>query len=229
MRWIRTAAFGLSAFVAGCSTGADDALTELLKETAGALAQGNPAASNITATRASLTALGFDQPLIVVSLPEAGTRGGLLRQFDKEGVTFWRTADEFSTMRFEAGVLRGTTGLGHDLYGVDTKATRAALTAGAQASSLRSYRVLNGEGVLHVQPYTCTLFPKGRETIEVFDRSHAVIRFSEICTAHGRDLDGERRRLENTYWRDVSRPVVWKSRQWVSPNLGYMTVERVFE
>lgn len=185
-------------------------------------------ASEVTATRASLLASGFDQPLIIVALQEAGTRGGMLKTSVKNGITIWRSADGHSTAAFRDGVLGNTTGLSHDLYSAETKGTRAAISSGATTSYQRVYRHLNGEGVLEVLSFSCGIAPVGRETITVFDRAHATLRFDERCIAESPDAAGLVRDVKNTYWRDQSSGVIWKSRQWMSRQMGYMTVERVF-
>lgn len=184
--------------------------------------------SDVTATRASLLASGFNEPLIIVALQEAGTRGGMLKPLVKNGITIWQSADGHSTASFDGGVLRNSTGLSHDLYGAQTGAVRKAISSGASTSYNRTYRHLNGEGRLEVLRFNCKISSAGRQTIIVFDRRHDTQLFEERCNAESADASGVVQTLENRYWRDVSGATLWKSKQWMSRQMGYMTVERVF-
>lgn len=226
-RFFKLAALGLTLGLAACGTGQQSLLTETLGKLP-SLIRGQQS-EPLTATRASLQAAGFSDPLIVVELLDEGTRGGLLRAAQKRGVTFWISADNSSSMEFDGGVLRATKGLGYDLYSAETSGARAALQERGPSEYTRVFRHLDGTAVLNPITFHCEMTFQAHETIEVFDRQHKTRRYVELCNATELNTLAQTMRFQNYYWRDSADMTVWAARQWISPRLGYMKLERVFK
>ena len=188
-----------------------------------------PEPPKLTATRASLTARGFDQPLIIATLGEPEeTRAGLLQVGQNQGVIFWQSGDSI-VLRTKTGVLAGTTALGYDLYTAETDSTLAALQSGGDDSYTKTYRFLTAVSQIDAWRFFCEMSGPTSEAVDVFQKTQQLQRFTERCTSEREDVTGSQITLENTYWKDPARLFVWKSNQWVSPELGYILLERVFE
>lgn len=186
-----------------------------------------PAGDGFTATRASLTAAGFAQPLLVVTLTEPRRRAGLLVSGESRGTRFW-TGGDGGTVKTRGGVLAGTEGLAWDLYTAETAPTEAALAAQGAQGYRKVYRLLDGKSTVVPLAMDCTMTSEGGQVITVFDRTHRVTAFVERCTAVYADVLGVRRQIQNRYWRDPASGVLWRSEQWISPKMGLVTLERVF-
>jgi len=67
---------------------------------------------------------------------------------------------------------------------------------------------------------SCDLQDLGMETIVIVERSHHTRHLQERCEGGGGGV-------VNDYWVDPNRPVVWQSRQWAGPNVGYLRLRRL--
>ena len=183
----------------------------------------------MTATRASLEASGFNQPLLVGQTKKPGElRAGLLLGGENNGVQFWRGGDG-STVKTDQGIVRGTVGIGYDLYSSETAPVLAALERGDGATYARVYRHLNPLNDLDETRFFCTLSAPVAVQITVFDRAHETLRLVERCTTDTPHASGETSEFTNTYWKSPNRTFFWRSEQWISNEIGYILLERVFE
>ena len=98
----------------------------------------------------------------------------------------------------------GTRGLGNDLMTADVAQTRAKLRSGGAAT--RVHRRMTGENGVAVATYDCGLSRNGNTV-------------TESCAGP----DGQ---FQNTYVLDKAGRVA-ASRQWLSPQSGYVTIQRV--
>jgi hypothetical protein len=183
----------------------------------------------MTATRAELEAAGITEGLLVATLqaPEF-LRAGLLKTDTRDGIVIWRGNDG-STIRTDAGVVLGTIGSGYDLYSSETEAVTAAIASRSTTPYRRTYRHLNALNQLDKTPFFCTLSSPVSETITVYERRHATIRIDETCSSEVIDARGATFTIENRYWHDPGTGTIWRSEQWISPKIGNILLERVFE
>ncbi len=218
----------LAVFLTACGPGADNNLSSALLPVAerirdGVRDRGQPG-DGFTATRASLAADGFNDPFLVARLDARNIRTGLIQAGQNRGTVTWLAADG-ATLTERDGVLSASRGLGVDLYTAETAALGQALRAGNSASYVRRYRHLDPLAQIVVTRFDCTLMPDGREAIEVFDVSFTTARYTEICTSASLDAP----QIENQYWVDQDRSIMRRSRQWISTDVGYLTLERVID
>lgn len=154
-----------------------------------------------------------------VSLPTTGARATLAPVARNHGTTVWQTLDGI-TLAFRQGVLTGTRGLGDDLMTSDVSNTLRMLR-GAQGEGyyphIRSY--LDGEMKTVFQSYQCRRAGQKRQPVRLGGTTHTVNRIEESCVSPDKSFT-------NIYWLDPKGAVI-KSRQWVSPAVGYMETERV--
>lgn len=226
---IRSIIFGLCAgFLAACDSGVESTNTQVAANAIRSIFN-PPEVSQMTATRAGLEQSGFDQPLLVGTLTQPiDLTAGLLLASRQQGIEYWRGGDG-SLVKTDNGVLRGTVGVPFDLYGADTAPTVAAISGGRSNGYTRVYRHLNALNHLDVTRFFCDLSGPVPETIEVFDKQHRTLRFSERCVADGPGPTGITQEFLNTYWKDTNRLFMWRSEQWISDKIGTILLERVFE
>ena len=173
-----------------------------------------------TATRASLTAAGIRRPVLVVRVPASNTSVGLIQHDDDRGLTIWRSIGD-ATVTTDGGVLRNTRGFGPDLHSLETGQVRRALAGGGANSYSRTYRAIDGEGVLRRARLHCEMAPMGPVRVEILGIAYDTVHFRETCHAPGGAVA-----FRNDYWRGGDG-TIWKSRQWIGTVLGHATFERV--
>ena len=232
-------ALALAAGLAACSGGTDD----LGRQDAGgvgairvvgalgeAVRARRAGPAPFTVTRAQLAAAGIAQPFLVARL-ESGVTAGLFPATSNRGFIVWATEDGI-TLTARGGVLAATRGLGGDLLSAETEPLVLALAAGREARYRRVLRRLDGEGTILRQPYDCALATGPREVVSVLGRRHETLRSTETCRPVG-PFDRETPAayapapFVNTY--NVGDGTIWLSRQWVSPSVGSLRLERVTE
>ena len=228
MAMIRSGMLAACILLSACGLGnSNDPLSLVGQSISSTFSRSEP--EQLTATRASLEAGGFDEPLLVATMQEPQfLKTGLLDRGRRDGVTFWRGLDG-STVQMDRGVVLRTIGAGYDLYSSQTDQTVAALRSGSTTPYQRSYRHLNPLNQLDVTRYFCEFAPPQAETITVFKRAHRTLRFVETCVAEESDAYGNTITVQNTFWKDANRPILWRSDQWISPQIGNILFERVFE
>jgi len=153
-----------------------------------------------------------------VALPERGATATLAPVARNGDVTVWQTLDGI-TLSFRDGLLVGTRGLGDDLMSADVAGTQAMLRAPATDLyhlHVRSY--LDGEDRTLYRRYHCREAGRTVSDLNIGGETRPTRRIAVDCTAP----DGA---MSNVYWLDRAGEIV-KSRQWVSPAVGYMETER---
>jgi len=120
------------------------------------------------------------------------------------------------------GAVTGTQGLGTDLQGVrhhrDDPVPKPTPVDQWPQQFHRDYQFrLRGVRDYNIT-LNCKLVPVVSETIEIAELDFDVVRVSETCT-------NARRQIVNTYWADADTGFIWKSVQWLGPELGQATIE----
>ncbi|MBK1634121.1 YjbF family lipoprotein [Rhodovulum adriaticum] len=166
-------------------------------------------------TRAALQEQGH--PVMYVALPAMGTSALLAPSGRNGDVTTWSQANTVS-LSFEAGILTATRGLGADMMSAELSGTRAMMNgASPERGYPRHIGYLDGEYRQRFRGYLCKPGTRAGETITIMDQPHRVTRIEERCTSP----EGG---FTNVYWRGANG-TTWKSRQWISPEIGYLETE----
>ncbi|MBJ3762713.1 YjbF family lipoprotein [Maribius pontilimi] len=201
--------------IAGCSNRDSSDERGLTREVVGALSsvfrRGDDASTRITLTDAQLNASPAD--LMLMKVPELGSEAGLVTHAQNRDVTTWITPDG-TAVSLKDGQVVSTAGFGSDI----ASAQVPDLRGGAERVVRDHYRLLGDEDI-HLIRYFCALRRSG-DTVSVTGRSFATTRIDEEC----RTEDGQT--AQNVYWID-GRGVVRQSRQFVSPQLGYIELQAV--
>ena len=130
----------------------------------------------------------------------------------------WETAKRES-MILKRGVLTGSRGLGYDLMSAQADETIALLTARREGRAQRSYQFLTGTGATSTLRVSCEISKGGSERVSAGEIDVEAEAFAEICTSGPLQI-------QNLFWVDKAGHIV-KSRQWLSPQVGYILFQHL--
>ena len=167
--------------------------------------------------RAVLTREAIDKagiPLILVDIPSRQQSGTMTRLQAPTNGEHWIGADG-SSLRFVNGSLIESRGMGHDLI----KATPAMLSGESKVIHTRRWHSdgLNQEIVVSVD---CNVESFGQQIIDNIGKQYNSRLFTETCVSKNHSF-------VNKYWI-TQDGVVSKSVQWHGPDVGFMTILRLF-
>ena len=213
----RAAAVALGLALGACSNAGPGFMVRLGGQAVDAVAPGE-AEPPRGLTRAELNQIPY--ATIAVSRPDA-PRAFLVPLADNAGYLDYRDSGGRS-IRMQGGAIVGSEGLLHDLAAlrVDRRDPVAHATPLAEwpEQVYREYQYRVHETIKYGITLSCTYQTVARETIEIVEVTYDLTRVSETCT-------NQRRQVTNTYWVEADTGFIWKSEQWLGPDLGHMTVE----
>jgi len=217
MKRCRSLSFALAgmALLHGCGNSTTSQEYRLALQSAGGIVRPADTPPREAVGRASFQMV--PGPLIFVTLSEFGVAAPMVPFGENRGVRTWSTAEK-QTLTLRGGIMTSTRGLGDDLMQSAVDPVANALAAGSGGDIARTTWHLDGNDRLIERLFTCGIRTEGRETITlVSGQSLSATRVSEDCVADGVSF-------QNTYWKDESG-TVRRSRQWVSPIVGYAEIE----
>lgn len=209
-------------FLAACSGGTDAPPVQLQILEAGRAAiaaQGAPATPRPEMTRALLDTVTV--PLLEVTRERTGQVAylylSLARRDGSPGrINVWRTQDDAS-LATRGGVLIATRGLGGDVLS-SAVALRATAPGPVTGERVQYIRALDNKELRLA--LTCTVTDLGPAGIEIVGRRHATRHLRERCEGGGGSV-------VNDYWVDSRAGLIWQSRQWAGPQIGYLRLRRL--
>lgn len=215
----------LALLLGGCSGGTG---TERLYPQIFAAAQTSIALSRsrrAAAARPALTRAGLDTvegSFIEATLERSGITAYLFAsavRFDAlpGEIVQWRTEDNV-TLTTRSGMLTATRGLGGDIISSELNAGSGAGPAGPGEKALY---IRTGDLDEVRLSMACGLEDLGAVRLEIVERFHPVRHLRERCVAAG---GGQ---VVNDYWIESRRNIVWQSRQWAGPHIGYLRIRRL--
>ena len=204
---------------AGCSSDGGMPMVDTFRTITTQLTTGrDPAARD---ARALLTPEGVaatKQPYLLVELPSRQASATRLLFNQSGAVQDWRGPDGISVI-LNDDVLLGTRGLGADLFAADP-IPLAGWRAGPTEPYDRVYRHLDGENRELRTVYACRLSAGGAMQVDLIARTVSTRHILETCIAS----DPEALPVVNEYWIGTADNVVWKSKQWVSDSIQFVTI-----
>lgn len=209
--------------LAACSGGTDAPTLQLqVIEAARAAisARTNPQAERAPVTRAVLDTL--DGTFMEVTRVREDKTAFLYpsyttRDSEPGEIVVWRT-DGNETVTVRGGVLIATRGLGGDL--LSTEVLLAGSGLGPAAGGERLFQIFGGNNKQTTLAMACEVTDLGPETIEIIELRHATRHLREQCQGGGGAIT-------NDYWIDAGRGLIWQSRQWAGPRVGYLRLRQV--
>lgn len=133
-------------------------------------------------------------------------------------VEVWQSSDNVQFV-LRDGVLVGTKGLGADMRSAQAGSTLAGFD-GQGGGGARLITLARRDGSAQAVEFACDIAQMGHETLQIVDQRVSTFRMQETCV-HG-DVA-----FTNDYWVETGSGRMRKSRQWVSPDFGYIALERL--
>ncbi|MBB5514534.1 hypothetical protein FHS89_000532 [Rubricella aquisinus] len=175
-----------------------------------------PEPMRLNISPADIAAIDYD--LMLVRADESGALATLPVEDAPNGVKTWASADGFS-LTTRDGQIIGTRGFGADILVADVSAAIATLTPESDGGSYsRVYSYLDSENKISEAALVCGLEKIGDAGISILGTPRDTIRFTEICA-------DETVSITNLYWIDRSDGFIWQSRQWISPQIGSLSIQ----
>lgn len=220
MKQVRAAGLVLAALLGLAGCGSDPAVKDnplllgvkALREGAQRRARGEAPAP--TPTRAMIDQVQV--PLIWASLESRGVSGALLPIGQNGADTTWATVDQIAVI-MRGGIVRGTRGLGEDLMSASIPSESVLRRDGNVVQ--REYFHVDGDDQTVRQKYSCEIFEQDAATLIIVERRYRAGRFQERCR-------GEDGGFTNEYWFLADGRMI-QSRQWISPSVGFMKLQRL--
>ncbi|MEM1385208.1 MAG: YjbF family lipoprotein [Pseudomonadota bacterium] len=170
-------------------------------------------------TRAQLDQIPF--ATIAVSFQAESGRAFVVPLADNDGYLTYQDQNRRGLVLL-GGAVAGTDGLSQDLLGVRHASgdpiaypTRLADWPG-QIDREYQYKIRDLQRFSIT--VTCVYARDVREEIEIVERRYQVVRMLETCTS-------PRRQFTNLYWVEPDSGFVWRSRQWLGPQLNPALIE----
>jgi hypothetical protein len=132
-------------------------------------------------------------------------------------VTVWRTEDNV-TLAMRNGVLEQTRGLGGGLFSKTSNVRSGRL--GPSDGGAQTYVIEASDNKTIRLPVICEVVTIGSETIVIVERRHPTTRVQERCEVEGEPF-------VNDFWIDSRAGIVWQSRQWAGPSLGFLRTRQL--
>ncbi|WP_246098803.1 YjbF family lipoprotein [Paracoccus laeviglucosivorans] len=145
-------------------------------------------------------------PLILVGLESQGSTQVMAMTGENAGQRTYMTPNE-QALVLRGGMLVGTRGLGHDLSVADSAQSAALIRASRGGQTQRVMRYWTGDGLERPMTLTCTIGAGPRPGVMVESCENGPLTF------------------QNNYMVQGGRITV--SRQWIGPNLGYVTIQEL--
>jgi hypothetical protein len=164
---------------------------------------------------------GLDGSFMEVSVENTGAVGYLFVAAERNDefpgrVRVWRSEDN-ATFALRQGVLIQTRGMGNDVLSTAVAISSGGLGPARGGQRLMSIAALDNKALQFAG--SCDVRNLGSTRITIIGRSYPVRHVQELC-------EFDTGRILNEYWIG-SADVVWQSRQWAGPGIGYLTFRRL--
>lgn len=212
------AALALGALLAGCSSSGSSDLGRMTALAGQSLFPAEPQATPRELTRAELDRI----PYATIALSfTGGPRSFIVPLADNGGYLTYQDANRRGLVML-GGAVTETLALGEDLQGVhhdrrDPIAYPKPLAEWPRRV-FRDYQFTVRDGADYRVTLDCIFQKVSAETVEIVEIAFDLVRVSETCT-------NAARQVTNTYWVEEDTGFIWKSQQWLGPQLGQATVE----
>lgn len=226
-------ALALIGLIAGCSGGSqgsdggaskrDSGAGALLRQAAGQIvaqrrAARAPKAAPRSADQIAASALNANpNPLILTTLESRGATQAMAMVGENRGTRTYMTPNEQALM-MRGGLLVGTRGLGHDIASVEI-GTESLIRARRNGQASRVMRYYSGDGVERPLPMNCTITTGAAKSFDFAGRSWSTRQVVESCQGAGAQI-------QNNYLVSAGGQIPL-SRQWIGPDLGYVTIQTI--
>ncbi|MCX8227437.1 MAG: YjbF family lipoprotein [Sulfitobacter sp.] len=200
----------------GACTGSQNLIDRGIEIASGDTAQSALPAGQFPPRFATLVA-DTSVPLLVVTIESRGQSGRLLLENTVNGVDTWLSAD-MSALIIQKGMLRGTRGVGSELFAAEVSEPMKMILAGKNGFSDRFHSNLSGDDKISTRTYRCLVKTKGSAVINLEIGRITTRVMTEEC----KSLDQS---FTNTYWVSSNTGAIVQARQWAGSELGYIKTQ----
>lgn len=216
--------------VAACGSGGEDegnpVYEQLRKVAAPAIARASGKAEEPKQVAAPLTpdqmaarALAANPaPLILAGMESSGATQVMAMVGENGNMRTYMTPNQ-QALIIRSGMLTGTKGLGHDLSVAEVEQTAALIRARRSGQAQRTMRFLGGDGIERPLPMNCSVATGENKSFSFAGTSWNATQVVETCQGGGAEV-------QNSYLVTASGQIP-VSRQWISPQLGYVTIQTI--
>ena len=203
--------------LAACGSDTDPASNTAVVRSFAASALGSVKASAPASERMTRARLAeVLTPVMLTTIENTGHQA-LIAEIETNGpVATWSSVDDI-TISLRNGVIVATRGFGADLMAATVPAV--SRSSGGGQTYTRVHTLLNGEDQAVRTQFACTMQNYGAKTVDIVEISYQTSHVIESCTADGVSF-------RNEYWISGDQKMR-KSRQWISPDVGFLTIEDV--
>lgn len=195
------------------------AVAATLSRMPGKSAEAAPAEAPLSADEMAARALAANAaPLILVSLESTGLTQVMAMTGDNSGMRTYMTPNKQAVIT-RGGMLTGTKGLGNDLSVAEVDQTAALIRARRAGQAQRINRYIGGDGVERPLPMNCAIAVGGGKNFSFAGSNSSATQVTETCEGGGVSV-------QNSYLVTSSGQIP-VSRQWISPVLGYATIQTI--
>ncbi|WP_339761757.1 YjbF family lipoprotein [uncultured Sulfitobacter sp.] len=156
-------------------------------------------------------------PLLVVTIESSKQGGRLLLENSVNDVETWLSAD-MSALMIQNGIIRGTRGVGSELFASDISEPMNLILSGNTGYSDRFTSNLGGDDRIRTRTYRCLVETKGSDVINLEVGRVATRVMTEDCKSMDQSFT-------NTYWVSSMTGAIVQSRQWAGDEVGYMITQ----
>lgn len=140
-------------------------------------------------------------------------------------ITVWHAEDD-GALVLRNGVLVATQGLGGDILSSSVQVAGNMPGPSASGEKTLTIRVLDNKSVR--LSLACDLVDLGPDPIEIIGQRHATRHLRETCEGGlAVDRSGRPGKVTYDYWVDSQSGIVWQSRQWAGPTVGYVRLRQL--
>ncbi|MGO4851349.1 YjbF family lipoprotein [Phaeovulum sp. W22_SRMD_FR3] len=157
-------------------------------------------------------------PAMIATIESTGSRS-VLGMIGENGTMRTYATPTQQAMIFRQGILVGTRGLGHDMMSAEVDAVAQLIRERRAGTVPVTLRYLDGLGLERPLPVTCTVSTGAEQAFDFAGSHWQGQQVIQTCTDNGANFT-------NNYVVSASGDILL-SRQWIGPNLGYVTLRVV--
>lgn len=155
-------------------------------------------------------------PVMLITIERTGVEALFAEIETARGVETWSSVDDL-TISLRNGVIVATRGFGPDLMAASVPSV--SLASGNGQGHTRRHSTLNGEDQPVQTDFACRFVSDGVKAVEIVEITYQLTHIAETCTAG--DVS-----FQNEFWIGSDQKIR-KSRQWISADGGFLTIEDV--
>lgn len=158
----------------------------------------------------------FAGPLMLVTLEAQGSTT-VMGLYGQNGPMRTYALPSEQSIILRDGILAATRGFGFDVMSAETDAVAALIRARKEGTAAKVQRYLDAENVERPLPMDCAISRGDKSEYEIAGMTFRGTQMVEVCAFQGQAVG-------NVYLVS-DRGEVLASRQWIGPELGYMTLQ----